>query len=101
LDGFFVRNTYGTFASPDVLRVITTTGNRYIVSGISEDNGVTWRRNKVLDMSPAVDNRVYSCGGFRQLVGGTTAYGAFTIQDTEFGSPATGSGETYFVKMEI
>lgn len=101
LDGFFVRNTYGTFASPDVLRIITTSENRYIVSGISEDNGVTWRRNKILDMNPAVDNRVYSCGGFRQLVGGTTAYGAFTIQDLAFGSPATGSGETYFIKMEI
>lgn len=101
LDGFFVRNTYGTFASPDDLRVITTTGNRYIVSGISEDNGVTWKRNKVLDMNPDTGWRVYSCGGFRQLVDGTTAYGAFTLQDLDFGSPATGSGETYFIKMEI
>ena len=100
LDGFFIRDTFGTFASPDILRVVTTYDNRYLVSGISEDNGETWNRNKILDTAPATGWRLYASGGFRQLVGSTYGYGTFTHQNLAT-NPVTGSGDTYFIKMEI
>lgn len=100
LDGFFIRDTWGSFMSPDTLRVITTTNNTDLVSGISTDNGVTWRRNKVINTNPPTGWRIYASCGFRQLVDGTKAYGVFTHQNPAT-NPITGSGDTYFIKMEI
>lgn len=101
LDGFFVKPVaYGTFASPSVLYFVTSSENRYVVSSVSLDNGVTWKRTKTLDMNPATGWRVYSVGGFRNLVGGNTAYGAFTVQDIA-NTPLNGSGETYFIKLDV